>query len=434
MAPTRSKPTGPPSLVLVHYLDTEKAKNKLVNAGVDEYSLALSYPDRSNNRTVPVQNQKQRKTKPKIKLPDTNSLYGEPLGNLDDVLMTDINNFDVETLNILWDMVMDEGGAEKNMSDLLPTEFDILDGMKNHPLSAELKSEASLAAAAASAVTAFELELRAAAAAGEKKADSILASELAAAVEEAVEDLNPKRVPDFDININNHTTPNNLRESRKSKETLGDGYAFSDDTTIRDEQLPNISDFVPDQAVIHDYEERLKCLICFSDPISSLPKDGENSIFTWDSVVAFVSVGADSCNSTTTKPLTIHLASATIINPYTCRCYIPTVKIPGKYYILLLAVRHYVGSDPLSDGVASCITASLNKTWLDTVGKKSNSIHPNFTKKTRTSNESSYFSLQLLSQVSDTEFQYNRTFCSSNFTSVISVHAELLFLPTNQGL
>jgi len=392
MAPTRSKPTGPPSLVLVHYLDTEKAKAKLVNAGIDEYSsLTLSQQNNYHDRPTsgPISKPKKPKAKPKP-APDFSSLYREPIGNLDDTLMTDMNKFDDETLNILWDMVMDEGGAEKNMSELLPTELDLYD-MKNHPLSDELKSEGNLAAAAASAVTAFELELRAAA--GERKIDSILASELAAAVEEAVEDLNPTKITDIDNTITFNYVPSHHRDTR---------------AVNKDDQLPNIVEFAPDQAVIQDFEERVKLLICFSDPISALPKESENSIYTWDAVLAFISAGTDPCNTPTNKPLTILLTTATIINPYTCRSYLPTVKSPGKYSIVLAAVRHYVGSDPLSDGVASCITASLNKTWLDAVGKKSSNLHPKFTRKTRCSNESTYFSLQLLSQISESEFQFNR--------------------------
>jgi len=419
MAPTRSKPTGPPSLVLVHYLDTEKAKSKLVNAGIDEYSFNLSQQDQSHDRSTSAQNTKPRKHKSKPRAPDLNYLYREPIGNLDDTLMADINKFDDETLNILWDMVMDEGGAEKNMSDLLPTEFDLHD-MKNHPLSAELKSEGNLAAAAASAVTAFELELRAAA--GERKVDSILASELAAAVEEAVEDLNPTKMTDSEItNMTHNSIPSHYRDTRAMSMSMS-----------KDDQLPSISEFAPDQAMIQDVEERVKTLICFSDPISALPRDSENSIYTWDTIVAFISAGADPCSTPTNKPLTIHLTTATIINPYTCRCYVPTVKTPGKYSIVLVAVRHYVGSDPLSDGVASCITASLNKTWLDAMGKKSNNAHPKFTRKTRCSNESSYFSLQLLSQISESEFQYNRksrvlVFCYADLLInshivIISVH------------
>jgi hypothetical protein len=109
-------------------------------------------------------------------------------------------------------------GYGKNMSELLPTEFDLYD-KKNHPLSAELKLEGNLAAA--SAVTAFELELRAAA--GERKIDSILASELAAAVEEAVEDLNPTKITEPNNTMTYNSFPSHHRETTK---TIGKHYNF----------------------------------------------------------------------------------------------------------------------------------------------------------------------------------------------------------------
>jgi len=371
-----------------------------------------------------IRNSTSNSTKRRSKSPRTKksnptnnrNIYAVNQQQLDDIYdYTEDANFDDETMDILWDMVMEDDAVDsvnvgQDMTELLHDSGlgDMLAEIRNDPLSDDLQNEASLAAAAASAVSAFEKELRAAAE-GSRSGDnaiSVLGAEIAAAVEAAVED-SPMRFETEEVRVDDEVLPeiqDQLEYMLRQHETIDRQRLGFANGREDNEPLPSIADFSPVEMHVG---EGSKILVCCSAPLSPVPHEDNDSMFTWHTLVAFVAANIDRPNEISESTL-VDLAPASILNPYTFRCFSPkTAKWPGKRRIIALGVRLYAGTDPVCEGVAASVASALAASQKKAAERAPHDqISPFFTIDSRESMNSSSFILQILSQFSDDYFHF----------------------------
>ena len=176
------------------------------------------------------------------------------------------------------------------------------------------------------------------------------------------------------------------------------------------EPLPDLVDFTPEMADLPvPADQPPKVMLSTSAPLPAVPS-AETNIFHWHSLAAYVSASVNAANASVLDIHKLDLSLVKQINPYTFRSSVPvTAMTPGERRIIVVAVQLYAGTDPICGGVAAGVAAALQQAWTIAVGSNcSGGVPPTqVTKPTFTnSTELSSGQIKLLTQFSDDLFTF----------------------------
>ena len=176
------------------------------------------------------------------------------------------------------------------------------------------------------------------------------------------------------------------------------------------EPLPDLVDFTPEMADLPvPADQPPKIMLSTSAPLPVVPT-AETNIFYWHSLAAYVSASVNAANASVLDIHKLDLSLVNQINPYTFRSSVPvTAMTPGERRIIVVAVQLYAGTDPICEGVAAGVATALQQAWTIAVGSNcSGGVPPTqVTKPTFTSSmELSSGQIKLLTQFSDDLFTF----------------------------
>ena len=125
-------------------------------------------------------------------------------------------------------------------------------------------------------------------------------------------------------------------------------------------EMPNILDFTPDRAFDNGPTNVvISCMDELNEPCNSV----NLASFSWHTLAAFVEVDKD--ENFPPKALAVDLYPVQKLNPYTVKVNIPDTLIGGNRHIFILAVFVESGMDPIGKGIAASIGLVLDQTWQE---------------------------------------------------------------------
>jgi len=191
---------------------------------------------------------------------------------------------------------------------------------------------------------------------------------------------------------------------------MAPGPKASEEKVHVGEPLPDLVDFTPEVADLPvPADQPPKIMLSTSAPLPVVPT-AETNIFYWHSLAAYVSASVNAANASVLDIHKLDLSLVNQINPYTFRSSVPvTAMTPGERRIIVVAVQLYAGTDPICEGVAAGVAAALQQAWTIAVGPSgSGGVPPaQVTKPTFTSSmELSSGQIKLLTQFSDDLFTF----------------------------
>mmetsp|Transcript_35029 Transcript_35029/g.51345 ORF Transcript_35029/g.51345 Transcript_35029/m.51345 type:complete len:1067 (-) Transcript_35029:450-3650(-) len=206
------------------------------------------------------------------------------------------------------------------------------------------------------------------------------------------------------------------------------------DSEVSNEPLLEIVDFTPEHAMIKTGSNTKagKIVLSCSAPLPTL-SDGNDPVFTWHTLVAFVDVGSGmDGRSPDLQIKAVDLSVLKKLNPYTYRCTVPIdAKLPGERLLILVGVRLYSGTDPVCQGVGAGVAIALQAAWRTafTISKKGSSSRPTFTRNQVASGPGANANIQLLSQLSEDSFLFqegnNLSASSASLHSAAHIRPEM---------
>jgi len=175
------------------------------------------------------------------------------------------------------------------------------------------------------------------------------------------------------------------------------------------EPLPDLLDFTPEVIDLPVPADRPpKVMLSSSAPLPAVPSS-DTKIFHWHSLAAYVSASVNAADGSILDVHKLDLSPVKLINPYTFRSSVPvTAMTPGERRIIVVAVQLYAGTDPFCEGVAAGVAAALQQAWAIAVKSNgSDGIPTQVTKPTFTdSMELSSGQIKLLTQFSNDLFTF----------------------------
>lgn len=135
-------------------------------------------------------------------------------------------------------------------------------------------------------------------------------------------------------------------------------------------EMVEIVDITPNKAIA---DTETKIVISCKDPISNQGTDNQGT-FVWQTLAAFVAVNLDD-ETRCPKASIVDLFATEMLNPYTCRIKVPSISLEQKRHIIIVSVFLESTTDPLCQGVAASIGLVLEQSWNEQM--KNNSAKRN---------------------------------------------------------
>ena len=152
--------------------------------------------------------------------------------------------------------------------------------------------------------------------------------------------------------------------SQAAKEMFQNANGTNDESSIV--EMVEIVDVTPNKAIT---DAETKIVISCKDPISKQGIDNQGT-FVWQTLAAFVAVTLDN-ETNCPKASIVDLFATEMLNPYTCRIKLPSISLEQRRHIIIVSVFLESTADPLCQGVAASIGLVLEQSWNEQIKNNS---------------------------------------------------------------
>lgn len=137
-------------------------------------------------------------------------------------------------------------------------------------------------------------------------------------------------------------------------------------------EMVEIVDVTPNKAVAYT---ETKIVISCKDPIPNQGYDNQNGTFEWHTLAAFVAVHREN-EVSCPKASIVDLFLTEMLNPYTCRIKVPSIELLEERNIIIVSVFLESTTDPVCQGVAASIGLVLEQSWNEQMKSKNENTTP----------------------------------------------------------